>query len=678
MTKTEDRPGRKDPIAARLEGRSRVVIEAVQPEIDGGEYAIQRVTGETVSVEADIFADGHDVISAQILYRGPGEKAWRNAAMQPVTNDRWRGEFTVSEIGEYRYTLEGWIDPFTTWRNAMKKRLDAGQEVHVELMAGGLLVDAAAKRAMKVKENKTADAKRLKDFAATLGNAANADMGQQAASAAALDPELEALMVRYQEHAYNTRYAKELAVSVGRERAGFSAWYEIFPRSCSQTPGRHGTFKDVEARLPYIASMKFNVLYFPPIHPIGNAFRKGKNNAEKAEPGDVGSPWAIGSEQGGHTAIHPQLGTLDEFHALIGKAKEHGLEIALDLAYQCSPDHPWVREHPSFFRKRPDGTVQYAENPPKKYQDIYPLDFETEDWRTLWTELKGVIDYWIEQGVLIFRVDNPHTKSFPFWKWVIAETKAAHPEVIFLAEAFTRPKVMYRLAKIGFTQSYTYFTWRNAKTDLTEYLEELTQTEVAEFFRPNFWPNTPDILHEELQTGGRAAFMSRLVLAATLAASYGIYGPAYELCENRAVKPGSEEYLDSEKYQLRHWNLDAPQSLQTLIARVNEIRRTHPAMHSNRHLKFHATDNASLICYSKTDAEKRDAILVVVNLHHEQTQAGWVDLDLGALGLASAAQFAVEDLLTSQRYTWTGARNFVQLDAGRAHIFHMEPPAGAP
>ncbi len=491
MIKTESKQSRKDSIPAKLAGRSRVVIEAVHPEIDGGEFAIQRVVGETVEVEADIFADGHDVIGTQLLYRGPGDRTWRAVPMtpaEPIGMDRWRGEFTVTELGEYRYTLEGWIDPFTTWRDAMKKRLDAGQEVHVELQAGGILVDAAAKRA------KGQDARRLKEFVTRL-NAATAGGDNADASAAALDDSLEALMLKYQEHAYCTRYAKELPVTVNRERATFSAWYEIFPRSCSPQDGQHGTFKDVEGWLPYIVSMNFDVLYFPPIHPIGHSFRKGKNNAEKAEPDDVGSPWAIGSEEGGHTAIHSQLGTLEDFKALMAKAKEHGLEIALDLAYQCSPDHPWVREHPSFFRRRPDGTIQYAENPPKKYQDIYPLDFETDDWRELWMELKGVIDYWIDQGVLIFRVDNPHTKSFPFWKWAIAEIRAAHPDVIFLAEAFTRPKVMYRLAKLGFTQSYTYFTWRNTKEELTEYLEELTQTDVAEYFRPNFWPNTPDILH---------------------------------------------------------------------------------------------------------------------------------------------------------------------------------------
>lgn len=670
MVKTDNKAIGKDSIGAKLEGRSRVVIETVHPEIDSGEYAIQRVVGETVAVEADIFADGHDLIAAQLLFCGPGDRNWRTVPMQPVTNDRWRGEFPVTTMGEYRYTLEGWMDPFTTWRADMVKRLEARQEVHVELMTGGILATAAARRA------KAPDAKRLKEFAARL-NRATGEGDNTDASAAALDPDLEALMQQHQEHAHRTRYDKELRVSVGRERANFSSWYEIFPCSCSPTPGEHGTFKDVEGWLPYIQSMHFDVLYFPPIHPVGDAFRKGKNNAETPEADDVGSPWAIGSKEGGHKAIHPRLGTLADFKALIAKAKNHGLEIALDIAFQCSPDHPWVIEHPSFFRKRPDGTIQYAENPPKKYQDIYPLDFETEDWRALWKELKGVIDYWIAQGVLIFRVDNPHTKSFPFWKWAIAETKTAHPEVIFLAEAFTRPKVMYRLAKIGFTQSYTYFTWRNTKQELTEYLEELTQTEVAEYFRPNFWPNTPDILHAELQQGGPPAFMSRFVLAATLSSNYGIYGPAYELGEHVALKPGSEEYLHSEKYQLRRWNVEDPASLRPLIAQVNAIRLSHEALHSNRYLHFHTIDNPFLIAYTKTNREKTDVLLMVVNMHHDQTHSGWVDLDLDALGLVSDAPFDVHDLLTDMRYTWTGARNYVQLEPGRAHIFHVQPPAGA-
>jgi starch synthase (maltosyl-transferring) len=658
-------------IGAKFDGRRRVVIESVDPELDGGEFAIQRVVGDKVKVKADIFADGHDAIAAQLLYRRPDDRAWRTVRMEPAEPkgmDRWGAEFVVETIGEYRYTIEGWADPFTSWRNSIKKRLDAGQEAHVDLMAGGILAGAAVKRA------KGEDAKRLKEFAARLNAAGEDEQARKLAAETALDPLLESLMQTYQEHAYSTRYEKELIVAVSRERAAFSAWYEIFPRSCSLTPGVHGTFKDVEGWLPYIQAMNFDVLYFPPIHPIAHSFRKGKNNAEAAGPEDVGSPWAIGSEEGGHKAIHPRLGTLDDFTALIAKAKDHGLEMALDLAFQCSPDHPYVREHPGFFRKRPDGTIQYAENPPKKYQDIYPLDFVTDEWRELWSELKSIVDYWIDQGVKIFRVDNPHTKSFSFWKWLISETRAAHPEVIFLAEAFTRPRVMYRLAKLGFQQSYTYFTWRNTKEELIEYLQELTETEVAEFFRPNFWPNTPDILHAELQQGGRPAFMSRFVLAATLASNYGIYGPAFELCENRPIQRGSEEYLDSEKYQLRHWDIEGTQNLQTLIARVNKVRQTHPALHRNLNLHFHRTDQPFLICYSKMDADEKDRILTIVNLHHGSKQAGWVDLDLKRLGLEGERSYQVHDLLTDQKYDWTGERNYVELDAGHAHIFHIPSP----
>ncbi len=647
----------KDLPAAQLEGRSRVIIESVSPQIEHGQFAIHRVMGETVAVEADIFADGHDTVSAQLLVRGNAERNWRAIPMKPLGNDRWQAQFSVTNLGECKYTIEAWIDSFATWRSAMKKRIEAKQETSVEREYGAILITAAAKRA------KNSEAKRLLSFATKVR--------EDASGVSALDPTLEALMQTHAEHAYCTRYSRELSVFVDRKRARFSAWYELFPRSCSPTPGEHGTFKDVENMLPYVAAMNFDVLYLPPIHPIGTTFRKGKNNAEKAEPGDVGSPWAIGSPEGGHKAIHPQLGTLDDFHSLVAKTREHGMEIALDLAFQCSPDHPYVTEHPSFFRTRPDGTIQYAENPPKKYQDIYPLNFETDDWRTLWGELKSVIVYWIDQGVEIFRVDNPHTKAFPFWKWVIAEVKIKYPQVIFLAEAFTRPKVMHQLAKAGFTQSYSYFTWRNTKEELTEYMEELTQTEVAEFFSPNFWPTTPDILPECLQIGGRPAFMSRYQLAATLNSNYGIYGPSYELCDNKAIAPGSEDALDSEKYQLRHWNLDDASSLRTLIARVNQIRRDHPALQQNQTIRFHKTDQDFLLAYSKTDAASGDSILVVVNLHHEHKQSGWVDLDLEVLGLAADQNFEAHDLLTDFRFSWKGARNYIELDPGRAHIFHL-------
>jgi starch synthase (maltosyl-transferring) len=443
-------------------------------------------------------------------------------------------------------------------------------------------------------------------------------------------------------------------------------------------PGRHGTFRDVIARLPYVAGMGFDVLYLPPIHPIGRTHRKGPNNTVVCGADDVGSPWAIGSSEGGHTAIHPLLGSFRDFRRLVAAAREHGLEIALDIAFQCSPDHPWVRRHPDWFRKRPDGTIQYAENPPKKYQDIYPLDFASPDWPGLWAACRDVIRFWIGEGVRIFRVDNPHTKPFDFWEWLIREIRRKHPDVLFLSEAFTRPKVMHRLAKLGFTQSYTYFAWRNGAWELREYLTELTRTEAAEFFRPSFWPNTPDILTEIHQTGGRPAFAARFVLAATLASAYGIYGPAFELGENRPLVPGKEEYLDSEKYQIRHWDLDRPGSLRDLIARVNRIRREHPALQRNDGLLFFTADNEQLLCYAKRTDDRSDVILVVVNLDPHRVQAGWVTLDPGAIGVAPEAPFEVHDLLTGARYPWRGPRNYVELDPRDrpAHVFHVRPGAG--
>jgi starch synthase (maltosyl-transferring) len=489
----------------------------------------------------------------------------------------------------------------------------------------------------------------------------------------AMDEELAASASRCPERKWATVYERELRVVVEPVQARFSAWYEMFPRSCSAEKGRPGSFRDCESLLRYIAGMGFDILYFPPIHPIGRAHRKGRNNQPKGDPGDVGSPWAIGAEEGGHKAVHPDLGTLDDFRRLVVEAREQGLEVALDIAFQCTPDHPYVKEHPVWFRRRPDGTIQYAENPPKKYEDIYPFDFTTEDWRGLWEELKGVVFFWMEQGVRVFRVDNPHTKPFAFWEWLIGEVKKEDPGVIFLAEAFTRPKIMYRLAKLGFSQSYTYFAWRNTKWELEQYFTELTRSEVKEFFRPNLWPNTPDILTEVLQMGGRPAFMARLILAATLAASYGIYGPAFEFCENQPRELGSEEYLDSEKYELKNWDLNRPDSLKDLIARVNRIRRENPALQSDRSLQFHTVDNEQLICYSKNTEDLSNFILVVVNLDPHHTHAGWVNLPLTDMGLDPRQPYQVHDLLSGARYLWTGPRNYVAVDPGiaPAHIFRI-------
>ena len=480
-------------------------------------------------------------------------------------------------------------------------------------------------------------------------------------------------MTKYPDRELATTYVRELAVTVDRPKARFSAWYEMFPRSCAPEAGRHGTFEDCEALLPYVAEMGFDVLYFPPIHPIGRTHRKGKNNVPAAGPDDPGSPWAIGSAEGGHTAVNPQLGTLEDFHRLVAEAEKHGMEIAVDLAFQCTPDHPYVKEHPEWFRWRPDRTVQYAENPPKRYEDIYPLNFETEKWQELWNELKGVVLFWIEQGVRIFRVDNPHTKPFHFWEWLIGEVRQDHPEVIFLAEAFTRPKVMYQLAKLGFTQSYTYFAWRNTKWELTQYFTELAQTEVREYFRPNLWPNTPDILTEYLQMGGRPAFMVRLILAATLGANYGIYGPAFELCENQPKEPGSEEYVDSEKYEIKNWDIASPGSLADFIGRVNRIRRENSALHGDWSLRFHSTDNDQLICYSKQTEDLSNIIVVVVNLDPHHNHSGWLELPLDPLGIDPQQPFQVHDLLSDARYLWQGNRNYVELDPRivPAHIFRL-------
>jgi len=632
-----------------------VAIEAVSPEVEAGRFPAKRSLGERVAVEADVFADGHDAVACVIRYRHQSEEAWTEVPMVALVNDRWRAEIIVSQLGRYVYTVQGWVDRFQTWRRQLAKRIAAGQDVAQELKLGAQLVEAAAKRAQG------AESAVLAKHAAGL-----------AGGDAAIGKDLVDLMDRFADRSEAVTYPRELEMLVDPQRARFSAWYELFPRSAGE-PGRHGTFRDVEKRLPYIAGMGFDVLYMPPIHPIGRTNRKGANNSVKASPSEPGSPWAIGSVEGGHKSIAPELGTLDDFRHLLGAAKEKGLDVALDIAFQCSPDHPYVREHPEWFRHRPDGSIQYAENPPKKYEDIVPFDFECEAWRELWGELLSIVTYWIDKGVRIFRIDNPHTKPFPFWEWLIGEVKRDNPDVIFLAEAFTRPKVMYRLAKCGFTQSYTYFAWRHTAWEITQYFTELTQTPVSDYFRPNLWPNTPDILTEYLQTGGRPAFAARLVLAATLGANYGIYGPAFELCEARAKEPGSEEYVDSEKYQLRSWNIDSPDSLREMITLVNEIRRENVALQSDRGLRFHTTENESLIAYTKSTTDLADVVLTVVNLDPHHTQAGMVTLPLKDLGLDTDKSYQAHELLSGARYMWNGARNYVEINphAAPAQIFRF-------
>jgi len=645
-----------------LDGRQRVIVTRVSPEIECGRFAIKRVVGESVIVEADVFADGHDLVFCQILYKQNGHEL-QASPMKSLGNDRWRGEFTVSELGSYCYTVEGWIDRFATWRRDLEKRISAGQDVSVDLLIGADLIERAAARAT------SEDTGALRKWAKRLRENASDPSG----AAIALDSELLKLVQHYPEREFATRYDKQLSVVVEREKARFSTWYELFPRSCSPEPGHHGTFRDCEGWLPYVASMGFDVIYLPPIHPIGKTFRKGKNNSLPAQPDDLGSPWAIGSLEGGHKSIHPELGTLQDFQRFLSKAADHGLEVALDIALQCSPDHPYVRQHPEWFSIRPDGTIQYAENPPKKYQDIYPFYFETPQWRELWQELKSVFLFWIEQGVRIFRVDNPHTKSFAFWEWVIGEIRTQHPDVLFLSEAFTRPNVMYRLAKLGFSQSYTYFTWRNTKREITDYFNELMQTQVYEYFRPNLWPNTPDILPEFLQVGGHPSFMVRLILAATLGASYGIYGPSFELCENAPLGPGKEEYLNSEKYELKRRELNSNNSLKNLISKLNRIRKENLELQSNRNLRFHETDNPALLCYSKASDDLSSVIIVVVNLDCYHVQTGWVGIDLSSIGLDARHSFQVHDLLSEGRFLWQGSRNYVELVPGSlpAHILRL-------
>jgi starch synthase (maltosyl-transferring) len=634
-------------------GRRRAVVEGVVPHVDCGRFPIKRVVGDRVVVEADAFADGHDVVVAVLRHRGP-DGDWVELPMEALGNDRWRASFEVAEVGRHEYTVAAWTDAWVTWRGDLVKRLDAGQDVAVDLKIGAALVDAAVRRA--VTDGATEDAEELERWAERLR--------EGSAARGALDDDLDTRMRRHADRSHVTAFEPVLGITVDPVHARFSSWYELFPRSASPVPGRHGTLRDVIDRLAYVEDLGFDVLYLPPIHPIGRTFRKGPNNVTTAGPDDPGVPWAIGGPEGGHTAIHPDLGTFDDFDALVAAARKRGIRIALDIAFQASPDHPFVQEHPSWFRQRPDGTVQYAENPPKKYQDIYPFDFESEDWQALWRELCRIFSFWIGHGVDVFRVDNPHTKAFPFWEWAIGELKREHPEALFLAEAFTRPKVMYRLAKVGFSQSYTYFTWRTHKQELTDYFLELSRPPVAEFFRPNVWPNTPDILHETLQTGGRPMFEARYVLAATLAATYGIYGPAFELQEHVPREPGSEEYRDSEKYEVRRWDLERPDSLAPLIRALNRIRRAHPALQTNEGLAFQEIGDDALLAYTKRSADGSDIVLTVVSLDPRKTRAGTLKLHHGELGLDPGRGVVATDLLEGGTERWGAEPVVIELVPG--------------
>jgi starch synthase (maltosyl-transferring) len=638
--------------------RRTVVIENVAPVVDGGRYPIKREVGGRVEVSTDVFKEGHEALLVFLKYRLADQPDWRETPMTFVDNDRWAGAFTVDTNARWIDTIEALPDLFRSWLADLGKRVAAGQDVASELLEGAALVRAAAARAPGD------DAAALSAWLARIEQAP----GQAEAVAAAGDGALAALMDRHLDRSDATQADREYEVFVDRERARFAAWYEFFPRS--GVAGRHATFRDAEAQLERAAAMGFDVVYLPPIHPIGRAHRKGANNALTAQPGEHGSPWAIGGAEGGHDAVHPDLGTLADFDRFVARARALKLDVALDFAIQCSPDHPWVRAHPEWFFHRPDGTIKYAENPPKKYQDVYPLNFYGDDPRPLWQEMKRIVEFWIGHGVNTFRVDNPHTKPVRFWEWLIREVQGAHPEIVFLAEAFTRPKMMMVLAKAGFTQSYTYFTWRTGKTELQEYLTEITGPPVAEYFRGNLWPNTPDILHETLQHGGRPAFKLRLVLAATLSSLYGIYS-GYELSENVPFAPGSEEYLYSEKYEpkVRDWN--APGNLSGLITRINRLRREHRALQLYRNLTFHRSDDPHVLWYGKTTPARDDVVFVAANLDVFATHAAMVDVPIAELGIAPDQPYRMHELMSDVTYEWRGPRGYVELDPQRdpAQIF---------
>jgi starch synthase (maltosyl-transferring) len=640
----------------------RVSIRDVSPQVEGGRYPAKGTLGEPIWVEADVFADSHDLIRAVVSWRRRGQRRWHETPMELVVNDRWRGRFEADALGRYEFRVTGWIDRFGTWQRDTRKKLDAGVATSTDLLIGAELLDEVRSGASGADRD---ELDRLYELLV------DDRLELPSRAGPSLSPDADELVVRNDAR----RFASEsdrLTVRVDRARARYSTWYELFPRSTSPEPGRHGTFDDVIRRLPYVASMGFDVLYLPPIHPIGISHRKGRNNSVICEEGEPGSPWAIGNADGGHDTIHPELGTIDDFRRLVAACGDHGLELAMDIAFQCAPDHPWVKQHPEWFEHRPDGTIQYAENPPKKYQDIYPLDFETSDPEGLWQALKGVFDHWIAEGVRIFRVDNPHTKAFAFWQWCIDELTAEHPDVILLSEAFTRPKVMKELARIGFHQSYTYFAWRDVKWAIEQYYTELLTTEVRDYFRPNSWPNTPDILTEFLQHGGRPAFVQKLVLAATLTANYGIYGPTFELMRHVA-RPGAEEYLDNEKYEIHHWDLDEPGSLREVIAWVNRIRHEHPALQHDLGFAVHEIKNEQLIAYSKRYGD--DVVLTVVNLDPRWKQSGFTWLDLEALGLEDGQRYELHDRLSDARFVWSGRQNYVELDPHvvPAHIFSVRP-----
>jgi starch synthase (maltosyl-transferring) len=640
-----------------VSGKKRVLIENVQPQVDGGLYPAKRTEGERVDVTSAIFGDGHDHIRGEVLYKKQNDTQWTSVELTPTYNDEWQASFYVPEKGYYVFTIQAWIDHFETWYDGFKKKALAKVDVTVELTEGVILL----KKLGQTNASLLSIARKLED------------KKQETAIEFVLSDDFARIVHENPLRDNETRYEKEFVIQVEHRKANFSAWYEFFPRSSSLEDGKEGNFKDCIKLLPRIAAMGFDVLYFPPIHPIGKVNRKGKNNNVSSKPGEPGSPWAIGSNEGGHKAILPELGTLEDFKKLVGEAHKFGIDIAMDIAFQCAPDHPYVKDHPDWFKQRPDGSIQYAENPPKKYQDIYPFNFESDDWENLWAELKSVFFYWIEQGVTIFRIDNPHTKPIPFWQWVIAEVQKLHPDVIFLSEAFTRPRIMASLAKVGFTQSYTYFTWRVSKQELTEYMNELIFGQSRNYFRPNFWPNTPDILPYHLQHQGENAFILRYALAATLSSNYGVYGPPYEFGENSPIE-GKEEYYNSEKYEIRHYDWKRTNRLTDIMSLLNKIRKENAALQSTWNLQFCPIDNSQIIAYLKATDDLSNIIMVVVNLDSNNTQHGYVQLPKAKLNLTDKINIKLHDLITDEHFTWTQEWNYVHLNPNKVpfHLFKIE------
>ena len=643
-----------------MQSRKRVIIDYVSPQLNCGDFFIKRVVNEIVIVDAHVFGDGHDIIAASVLYKHENDKNWKEARMHHLFNDEWQTSFTVEKQGFYTYKVQAWVDHGLNWQHGIERKIDDNQHVNSELLEGVEYLNAITEKASKTE----------KEYLGHLAKIFADPKAYDEAIIEAVSKKLQLIFTKYPAKIF-ANSSKDLKVYVDRLKARFSTWYEFFPRSASETEGVHGTFKDCERLLPKVAKMGFDTLYFPPIHPIGEVNRKGKNNTTESYNDDVGSTWGIGSKDGGHKDIHLQLGSLKDFKVLIKKANEQGLEIAMDYALQAAPDHPWVQEHPEWFKWRPDGTVQYAENPPKKYQDILPIYWESKDYKNLWKECLDTMLYWVDCGINVFRVDNPHTKPFYFWNWIISEVKQKHPDVIFLAEAFTKPKVMARLAKEGYTQSYTYFTWRNSKHEFIEYMNELTQSELKEFMQPNFWPNTPDINPYHLQGANESKFIQRYALAATLSSSIGIYGPVFEQMISDAL-PGREEYLNSEKFQICHYDWNKENKLTTIISKINQIRHENKALQQTNNIKFCHIENDNLIAFYKWDNDRTNELLIVISLEQYYAQQGSVQLPLGDLGIHQGHHVRVQDLVTGSSYNWYDEWNFIELHPTLPfHIFKI-------